>query len=249
MTARVILPTYEERESIVALLAELRTQLGPAARILVVDDSSPDGTAALIREVARRDPAVELLSRPRKLGLASAYQIALRRVLDEDRDECVVTMDADFSHPPRYVPPLVAAAATHDLVIGSRYVPGGGIDNWGTRRRLLSLAGNWYARAVTGTPVRDIAAGLTCMRTDFLRTLPFERIEARGDAWLIALKTVFHQRGARILELPIPFIERRFGRSKLSTNIVYEGLLEPWRIRRWAHARRSPDRASTPPPP
>ena len=231
MTPRVILPTYDEGESIVPLLAELRTQLGPAARILVVDDSSPDGTAERVREVAARDPAVELLSRPAKLGLASAYGMALRRVLDESRDDCVVTMDADFSHHPRYVPMLVAAAAEHDLVIGSRYVAGGGIDNWDASRRMLSLGGNWYARIVTGTPVRDLTAGFTCMRTDFLRTLPFERIEARGYAWLIALKTLFHRHGARIRELPIRFVERRFGRSKLSRNIVYEGLIAPWRIR------------------
>jgi dolichol-phosphate mannosyltransferase len=232
VTPRIILPTYQERDSITGLLTELRRQLGPLARILVVDDGSPDGTAELVQQVVARDPAVELLSRPGKLGLASAYQTALRRVLDEDRDDCVVTMDADFSHHPRYVPPLVDAAATHDLVIGSRYVAGGGIDNWGRRRRLLSLAGNWYARTVTGTPVRDLTAGLTCMRTDFLRTVPFERIEARGYAWLIALKTLFHQRGARIREIPIRFVERRFGHSKLSTNIIYEGLVEPWRIRR-----------------
>jgi dolichol-phosphate mannosyltransferase len=231
VTPRIVLPTYDERDSVAPLLGELRAQLGPAARILVVDDSSPDGTAAIVREVATRDPAVELLSRPAKLGLASAYQTALRRVLDEGRDDCVVTMDADFSHHPCYVPALVAAAASHDLVVGSRYVAGGGIDNWGARRRLLSLAGNWYARAVTGTPVRDLTAGFTCMRTDFLRTVPFERIEARGYAWLIALKTLFHRRGARIRELPIRFVERRFGQSKLSSNIVYEGLIEPWRIR------------------
>jgi dolichol-phosphate mannosyltransferase len=228
VTPRIVLPTYDERGSIVLLLAELRAQLGPAARILVVDDGSPDGTAALVRQVAARDPGVELLSRPAKLGLASAYQTALRRVLDEGADDCVVTMDADFSHHPA----LVAAAATHDLVIGSRYVAGGGIDNWGARRRLLSRGGNWYARIVTGTPVRDLTAGFTCMRTDFLRTVPFECIEARGYAWLIALKTLFHRRGARIGELPIRFVERRFGRSKLSRNIVYEGLVEPWRIRR-----------------
>lgn len=231
MTPRIVLPTYDERDSVAPLRTELRALLGPAARILVVDDDSPDGTAAIVREVAARDPAVELLSRPAKLGLASAYQTALRRVLDEGRDDCVVTMDADFSHHPRYVPALVAAAASHDLVVGSRYVAGGGIDNWGARRRLLSRAGNWYARAVTGTPVRDLTAGFTCMRTDFLRTVPFERIEARGYAWLIALKTLFHRHGARIRELPIRFVERRFGQSKLSSNIVYEGLIEPWRIR------------------
>jgi len=232
VTPRVILPTYEERDTIGDLLAELRAHLGPAARVLVVDDASPDGTAAVVRDVAARDERVELLTRPAKLGLASAYQTALRRVLDEGLDDCVVTMDADFSHHPRFVPPLVAAAERHDLVVGSRYVTGGGIDNWGARRRVLSLAGNWYARAVTGTPVRDLTAGLTCMRTDFLRTVPFERIEAHGYAWLIALKTLCHRHGARIRELPIRFVERRSGHSKLSTNIVYEGLVEPWRIRR-----------------
>jgi dolichol-phosphate mannosyltransferase len=232
MIARIVLPTYDERDSIVPLITELRARLGPTARILVVDDASPDGTADLVRDVARHDPAVELLSRPGKLGLASAYQLALRRVLDEGRDDCVVTMDADFSHPPRYVPALLEAAATHDLVVGSRYVAGGGIDNWGARRRLLSRAGNLYARAVTGTPIRDLTAGLTCMRTAFLRTVDFEHIAARGYAWLIALKTLFHRRGARIHEVPIRFVERRFGHSKLSTNIIYEGLVEPWRIRR-----------------
>ena len=232
MRPRVILPTYQERESIGDLLADLRGRLGPAARILVVDDGSPDGTADVVRAVAARDRGVELLARPGKLGLASAYQAALRHVLDEARDDCVVTMDADFSHDPRYVPSLIAAAEGADLVIGSRYVAGGGIDNWGARRRLLSLAGNWYARTVTGTPVRDLTAGLTCMRADFLRTVPFERIEARGYAWLIALKTLFHRRGARIRELPIRFVERRFGHSKLSGDIVYEALVEPWRIRR-----------------
>jgi dolichol-phosphate mannosyltransferase len=228
----VVLPTYDERESIGPLLAALRAHLGPQARLLVVDDGSPDGTADVVREAAARDPHVELLARPGKLGLASAYRTALRRVVDEARDDCIVTMDADFSHDPAQVPALVAAAERHDLVVGSRYVADGGIDNWDVRRRLLSLAGNWYARAVTGTPVRDLTAGFTCMRADFLRALPFERIACRGYAWQIALKTLFHRRGARIREVPIRFVERRFGRSKLSTNIVYEGLVEPWRIRR-----------------
>jgi dolichol-phosphate mannosyltransferase len=229
---RVVVPTYDERDSILPLLGELRARLGPAAGILVVDDASPDGTAALVQDAAARDPGIELLSRPAKLGLASAYKLAFRRVLDEGRDECVVTMDADLSHDPRYVPALVAAAAQHDLVIGSRYVAGGGIDNWDVRRRLLSSSGNLYARLVTGTPVRDLTAGFMCIRTDLLRTVPFEAIKARGYAWQIALKTLLHRRGARIREVPIRFVERRFGHSKLSSNIVYEGLVEPWRIRR-----------------
>ena len=231
MIPRVVLPTYNEHDTIAPLLAELRARLGPAARILVVDDSSPDGTGARVLEVMARDPGVELLTRPAKLGLASAYQTALRSVLDEGREDCVVTMDADFSHDPRDVPALVAAAATHDLVIGSRYVAGGAIENWSLRRRLLSLGGNWYARQITGTPVRDLTAGLTCLRADFLRRVEFEAVRAKGYAFLIALKTLCHRRGARIAELPIRFVERRRGTSKLSANIVYEGLIEPWRIR------------------
>jgi dolichol-phosphate mannosyltransferase len=230
---RVIVPTYDERDSIGPLLKELRARLGPAAGILVVDDASPDGTADLVRQAAAGDPGIALLSRPGKLGLASAYKLAFRRVLDEGRDDCVVTMDADLSHDPRYVPALLeAAAAGHDLVIGSRYVAGGGIDNWDVRRRLLSSGGNLYARLVTGTPVRDLTAGFMCIRTDVLRAAPFEGIHAHGYAWQIALKTLLHRRGARIREVPIRFVERRFGRSKLSSNIVYEGLVEPWRIRR-----------------
>jgi dolichol-phosphate mannosyltransferase len=231
VTPCVVVPSYNEHDTIGPLLAELRARLGPAARILVVDDSSPDGTGARVREVMARDPALELLTRPGKLGLASAYQTALRRVLDDGREDCVVTLDADFSHDPRYVPGLVAAAETHDLVIGSRYVAGGGIDNWSLRRRMLSLGGNWYARRITGTPIRDLTAGLTCLRTDFLRTVPFEALRSKGYAFLIALKTLCHRRGARIAELPIRFVERRGGASKLSANIVYEGLIEPWRIR------------------
>ena len=231
MIPRVIVPTYNEHDSIGPLLVTLRECLGPAARILVVDDSSPDGTGARVREIVARDPAVELLTRPGKLGLASAYQTALRRVLDEGREDCVVTMDADFSHDPRHVPALIAAAERHDLVIGSRYVVGGGIENWGLRRRLLSLGGNWYARRITGTPVRDQTAGFMCLRADFLRTVPFEALRSKGYAFLIALKTLCHRRGARIAELPIHFIERRQGASKMSAHIVYEGLIEPWRIR------------------
>jgi dolichol-phosphate mannosyltransferase len=237
MTPRIVVPTYDEAATIVPLLEALRARVGPAVRILVVDDNSPDGTAARVRHAMASDAGIDLLTRPGKLGLASAYQTALRRVLDEGREDCVVTMDADFSHDPRYVPGLVAAAATHDLVIGSRYVAGGGIDNWSVRRRLLSLGGNWYARRITGTPIHDQTAGLCCLRTDFLRTVPFESIEAKGYAWLIALKTLFHRAGARILELPIRFVERRRGASKLSANIVYEGIIEPWRIRRQPSSR------------
>jgi dolichol-phosphate mannosyltransferase len=180
----------------------------------------------------RTDSGLALIERTGKLGLGTAYQTAFRHVLAEGGDDCVVTMDADFSHDPAAVPSLIAAAAHHDLVIGSRYTAGGAIANWHPGRRLLSMGGNGYARAITRTPIRDLTSGFSCMRTDFLARVPYGEVRARGYAWWIALRTLFHRRGARIAEIPITFVERRLGRSKMSSNIVYEGLIEPWRISR-----------------
>ena len=165
------------------------------------------------------------------MGLGTAYQQAFRRVLDEGGDECILTMDADFSHSPRYIPELIEKCRTNDLVVGSRYMPGGKIENWELWRRLLSWGGNLYVRLITGSPIHDNTAGFSCMRTDFLRQVPFERVHASGYAWWFALRMMFRRRGARILETPITFTDRRLGKSKISTNIIYEGLIEPWRIR------------------
>lgn len=227
----IIIPTYNERENIIPLITEIFRVMPMNTRILVVDDSSPDGTAELVRQYAARDSRVELMARPRKLGLGTAYQAAFRTVLDGGKDDVIITMDADFSHNPKYLPQLAKAAETHDLVIGSRYVRGGGVENWSTRRKALSFFGNLYARCISGAPIHDLTAGFSCMRTDFLRQVPFEKVRPKGYAWWIALKTYFYRKGARITELPIYFTERRAGRSKMSTNIIYEGLVEPWKIR------------------
>jgi len=129
------------------------------------------------------------------------------------------------------VPELVRAAENHDLVIGSRYVKGGGIENWELWRRMLSWWGNLYVRIITGSPIRDNTAGFSCMRTDFLRRLPYDKVKPSGYAWWFTLRAMFYRRGARIKEIPIIFTERRLGQSKINTHIIYEGLVEPWRIR------------------
>ena len=232
MRARVVIPTFDERETIGSLIVALRRWLPPDTRLLIVDDGSPDGTGQLVRDLMRTDAGMGLIERTGKLGLGTAYQTAFRQVLAEGGDDCVVTMDADFSHDPAAVPSLIAAAASHDLVIGSRYTAGGAITNWHPGRRLLSVGGNHYARLITRTPIRDLTSGFSCMRTDFLSRVPYDEVRARGYAWWLALRTLFHRHGARIAEVPITFVERRLGRSKMSTNIVYEGLIEPWRISR-----------------
>lgn len=231
MRVRIIIPTYNERENIIPLIRELLGVMPNDTRILVADDGSPDGTAELVRGYMAKDSRVSLITRPRKLGMGSAYQVAFRKVLDEGRDEAIVTIDADFSHNPKYVPGLVRACETHDLVVGSRYVAGGRIENWELWRRALSWGGNLYVRMITGLPIHDCTAGFSCMRADFLRKVPFENVRATGYAWWFTLRMMFHRRGARIKEIPIIFTERRLGQSKISTHVIYEGLIEPWRIR------------------
>lgn len=230
MNARIIIPTYNERENITPLVTELLEKVNEV-RILVVDDNSPDGTAEAVRALSANDPRVALMTRPAKLGMGSAYQEAFRRVLDEGGDDLIITIDADFSHNPAYVPELVRAAADNDLVVGSRYIKGGGIENWELWRRALSWGGNFYVRLITGLPIHDCTAGFSCMRADFLRKVPFEKIKATGYAWWFTLRMMFYRRGARIKEIPIIFTERRVGKSKISTHVIYEGLIEPWRIR------------------
>ncbi|MFY9462376.1 MAG: polyprenol monophosphomannose synthase, partial [Candidatus Sungiibacteriota bacterium] len=225
MKARIIIPTYNERDNIVPLVAELLRLMPFDTKILVIDDGSPDGTAKLVKDFMAHDGRVSLMERSGKLGMGSAYQAAFRRVLDEGGDDCIVTMDADFSHNPKYVPELIKECESHDLVVGSRYVSGGGIENWEMWRRLLSWGGNLYVRFITGLPIRDCTAGFSCMKADFLRKVPFEKIKPSGYAWWFTLRMMFHRRGARIKEIPIVFTERRAGQSKINTHIIWEGLI------------------------
>lgn len=231
MKVCIIIPTYNEAENIIPLITQLLGVMSRDTRILVIDDGSPDGTADLVRQYAARDQRVSLMTRPGKLGMGSAYRAAFRRVLDEGADDCIVTIDADFSHNPRYVPALVEQCRDHDLAVGSRYVPGGKIEYWELWRRALSWGGNLYVRMIIGLPIRDCTAGFSAMRTDFLRRVPFERVQPSGYAWWFTLRMMFHRRGARIKEIPITFTERRLGQSKINAHVIYEGLIEPWRTR------------------
>ncbi|HVM11048.1 MAG TPA: apolipoprotein N-acyltransferase [Actinomycetota bacterium] len=220
----VVLPTYNEAATVGEAIRRVRAQ---GVSVIVVDDSSPDGTASVVRDLG--DPEVELIERSGKLGLASAYATGFRRALEAGFD-LVVEMDADLSHRPEDLPGLLAAAGDHDLVIGSRYIPGGGVRNWGPFRRVLSRAGNVYARLILGLPVRDATSGFRVFRRGLLARLLEDGIRSEGYAFQVELAYRAWRLGYAVGEAPILFEERRAGESKISQAIVVEAL---WEILRW----------------
>jgi dolichol-phosphate mannosyltransferase len=222
----VCLPTYNERENLEPMLRALVDVLGREDRVLVIDDNSPDGTGELADRLAAELDAVDVLHRPRKEGLGPAYLAGFRRALETDA-ELIVEMDCDFSHDPQDVPRLVAAAADADLVLGSRYVPGGGVENWGAVRRTVSWGGSLYARLILGTPVRDLTGGFKCFRRSVLEAIPLDEVRSRGYAFQIELTYRASRRGFRVVELPIRFVDRVVGGSKMSRAIVLEAI---WKV-------------------
>jgi dolichol-phosphate mannosyltransferase len=222
----VCLPTYNERENLEPMVAALLERLEPDDRILVIDDSSPDGTGELAERLAAEHPRVAVLHRLVKGGLGPAYIAGFRRAL-ADRSELVLEMDCDFSHDPDDVPRLIAAAADADLVLGSRYVRGGRIENWGQLRRLVSRAGSLYAQALLWAPVRDLTGGFKCYRREVLETIDLEAVSARGYAFQIETTYRAVRAGFRVLEVPITFVDRRAGTSKMSPGIAVEAV---WRV-------------------
>ncbi|MGQ9549276.1 MAG: polyprenol monophosphomannose synthase [Roseiflexus sp.] len=225
----IVIPTYNERENIAELIRSILDF--SRFRVLVVDDNSPDGTASIVADIAADEPRVGLLLRPAKRGLGSAYVAGFRRALTEGA-AYICEMDADFSHDPAYLPQLLAAAETrYDLVLGSRYVPGGGTTDWGVVRRMISRGGNLYARAILGLPVMDATGGFRCYRRRVLETINLDDIQSNGYAFQIELVYRAMRAGFRIGELPIIFPDRRVGRSKMSKRIVLEALINVWRLR------------------
>lgn len=233
MRALVVVPTYNERQNINEVVDRLFASTDDID-LLVVDDSSPDGTGQLVEELAREQPRIHLMTREAKSGLGTAYIAGFRWALERDYD-AVVAMDADLSHDPGHVPVLLDALQDADLVIGSRYVPGGGVTNWGRTRRLLSRLGNSYARLWLRFDVHDATSGFRAYRTSVLRTMELDSFRAEGYAFQIETAWRVHLDGGRIKEVPISFVERQRGRSKLSRRIVIEALL---RVPRWALKRR-----------
>lgn len=225
----IVIPTYNECENIATLLERILAL--PRFRVLVVDDNSPDGTAAIVTRLAENEPRVGLLSRPEKRGLGSAYVAGFRRALAEGADY-IFEMDADFSHDPAYLPRLLEAAESrYDLVLGSRYIPGGGTADWGAVRQFISRGGNLYARLILGLPVMDATGGFRCYRRRVLEAIDLDDIQSNGYAFQIELVYRTLRAGFRIGELPIIFPDRRVGRSKMSRRIVLEALINVWRLR------------------
>ena len=219
MRPLVILPTYDEAENVLPLSREILS-VAPAAEILVVDDASPDGTGDRVEAAARDERRLHLLRRPGKLGLGTAYLAGFRWGLERGHDP-IVTMDCDGSHAPRFLPALLEAARDHDLVIGSRYVPGGGIVNWPWYRRALSAFANRYTRVLLRLPTRDNTSGYRCYRRTVLDAADPFSIRASGYAFLEEMVFRVHLAGLRIAEVPIVFEERRGGESKIGTAEIY----------------------------
>ncbi len=222
MRATVVIPTYNERDNIAQLLSAIRA-VAPDLHVLVVDDNSPDGTGALVDQLSAHDERVRALRRPGRLGYGTAVADGMARALAEGAG-LVLTMDADFSHDPKHLPELLLRAEECEVVVGSRYVPGGGTRNWGLLRRALSAGANLVARALLGLPVHDCTGGFRCYHRAVVERINPSTIAVEGYGFLTASLFRCHRAGYRLGEVPIIFEDRRFGQSKLSKRIIVEAV-------------------------
>lgn len=228
--ALIIIPTYNERENLTSLCDQVLTAL-PSADLLVVDDNSPDGTGQLADELAAQNPRIQVLHRSGKLGLGTAYIAGFRYALSKHY-EFVFEMDADFSHDPVYLPALLGAAKDGaGVVIGSRRVPGGGTENWGLSRQLISAGGSLYARTILGLDVRDLTSGFKCFRREVLAAIDLDAVRSNGYSFQIEMTYRAVRKGFSVAEVPIIFIDRRAGQSKMSSKIFAEAMGMVWRLR------------------
>jgi dolichol-phosphate mannosyltransferase len=229
MKVLVVTPTYNERDNLPDLVRAILTY--PETRVMVVDDQSPDGTGALADALATEYPGrVMVVHRTGKRGLGRSYVEGLQIAIKDGAD-LICQMDADWSHDPKYLPEIVRAAADHDVVIGSRYLRGVSVVNWPLRRIVLSAFANRYIRAITGLKAQDCTSGYRCWRREMLASLPLDRVVSDGYAFLVEMLYEAHRRGARIGEVPIIFVERRLGVSKLSGSVLVESGITPWSLR------------------
>lgn len=229
----VVVPTLNERENIEPLLGQLLA-LGTDLHVLVVDDGSVDGTGDIVTSMAKSDPRVHLLARGKRLGYASAIQDGMRWALAQGA-RLVIQMDADFSHDPKHVPQMVEKSQNCDLVIGSRYIRGGGTRNWGLDRKILSGTANALARNLLRLPVRDTTGGYRCWRRELIENAGILDIKVQGYAFLFVSADLCRRAGARFGEIPIIFTDRQFGKSKMSRQIIFEAIrvLLKLSLRRW----------------
>jgi dolichol-phosphate mannosyltransferase len=225
----IVIPTYNESKNILSLIREI-FKVNPDFHILVVDDNSPDGTGTIADQLADSDPRVKVIHRQKKSGLGSAYVAGFKHALAGGYD-LIFQMDADFSHQPKYLPDFIKALEDNDLVLGSRYVPGGGVKNWGPHRRLLSYLGGLYARLILGLSYRDLTGGFKAWRRQVLEKIDLDKIRADGYSFQIETTYRAHQKGFKIKEIPIVFVDRTGGKSKMSFGIFLEATWIVWRLR------------------
>lgn len=248
MNVLVIIPTYNERENLPQLLPQLLAQ-GEAYHVLVVDDNSPDGTGALAEELGAREPRIHVLHRDGKRGLGTAYVAGFKWALERGFDY-VFEMDADFSHAPDDLPRLLEAAVAGDVAVGSRWVGQGGTRNWSVLRTLVSRGGSVYAKLILGVPVNDLTSGFKCFSSYVLRRLDLDAIHSNGYGFQVEVNYRCHRLGFQITEVPIVFVDRRVGKSKMSPWIVLEAMAVVWRLRLYgvAGAEAAPAKYSNIPP-
>jgi len=239
--AWLVLPTYNEAENIESFVAAVREMLPASARVLIVDDNSPDGTGARADELANAHENVSVLHRPRKEGIGPAYVAGFQRALAAGA-ELVLEMDSDFSHDPAYLPRMLEASARADLVLGSRYVPGGGVSDWGPLRRAISRGGSAYARLILGVGVRDLTGGFKCFRRRVLEAIDLDSVGARGYAFQVEMTYRAIRQGFTVTEVPIVFRDRRAGSSKMDRAIVAEAV---WRVPLLRFGRRGVENAQS----
>ena len=232
----VILPTYNEAENVVRLVGEVLERLPTSRRVLIVDDNSPDGTGEIADRLAEASEDVTVLHREHKEGLGPAYLAGFREALDGGA-ELVIEMDADFSHDPAYLPQLLRAIEDADLVLGSRYVPGGGVTEWGKMRRFISKRGSGYARRMLGVRIRDLTGGFKCFRREVLEAIDLDSITSRGYAFQVETTYRAIQAGFRVVEVPIVFRDRSEGSSKMTKGIVAEAIWRVPAMRSWKSSR------------
>lgn len=226
----IVIPTYNEKENISLLIKKI-LEILPQIYILVVDDTSPDGTGEVVKNLKEKHPNLFLLTNPKKSGLGNAYIEGFKKVMKDNGFDFVVMMDADFSHDPKYLASLLSQKEKYGLIIGSRYVKGGGVTNhWEFWRRILSRGANLYCQIILHHKIKDWTGGFNCIGVRFLKKINFEQLKFSGYAFIISLKYLLIKAGAESKEVPIFFGERRGGESKISSGIIQEGIFAPWRL-------------------
>ena len=231
MEALIVIPTYNERDNIEVLIERIHAMGIPGLGVLVVDDNSPDGTGQFVEALSKSDERVHVLHRPAKLGLGSAYIAGFKWALERPDIKFVFEMDADFSHDPGALPAFLEEIKNQDLVLGSRYLDGITVVNWPLSRLFLSVGANIYTRIVTGMPVKDATGGFKCFRREVLENLPLDEIKSDGYSFQIEVNFIVWKSGFRMKEIPIVFVDRTAGTSKMSRRIVWEAVFLVWKLR------------------